>query len=143
MLKRFIAPVVLAGAVLGGAATAGAASAATPPAASATATTGHHALKSWLRAHRRQIRTAAVAISAKTIGVTPQALVTELKAGKSVAEVANEHGVQAQLVINALVGAADARIDTAVADHKLSAAQAATIKAALPVWVTKAVNHVF
>jgi hypothetical protein len=141
VLKKFVAPVVIAGVLLGGAVTAGTASAATP--AAATATTGHHALKAWLKAHRHQIRKAAVAISAKTIGVTSQDLVTELKSGKSVAAVAGEHGVSAQTVVNALVSAADARIDQAVTANKLTAAQAGKIKAALPARVTKAVNHVF
>ena len=54
--------------------------------------------------------------------MTPQALRAELKSGKSVADVAGEHGVSAQTVVNALVGAADARIDKAVAakqaDHE-------------------------
>ena len=144
MFKKFVAPVVIAGVLLGGAATAataGTASAATP--ATATATTGHHALKTWLKAHRRQIRRAALAVSAKTIGITPQALRAELKSGKSVAQVAGEHGVTAQTVIGALVGAADTRIDQAVSDHKLTSDQAAKLKAALPARVTKAVNHVF
>ena len=145
MLRKCIAPAVLAGAVLIGAGTAGAASATAPPTAPVTATakTGHHALRSWIRAHRRKIRAAAVAISAKTIGVTPQALVAELKTGKSVAEVAGEHGVGAQSVVNALVGAADTRIDMALTNHKLTPAQATAIKTALPARVTKAVNHVF
>jgi hypothetical protein len=143
VLKKLVAPVIVAGVLLGGAATAGAASAATPAPAAVTAPSGHHALKTWLKAHRRQIRKAGVAISAKTIGVTSQALVTELKSGKSIADVAGEHGVSTQTVVNALVGAADAQVDKAVAANKLSAATAAKIKAALPARVTKAVSHVF
>ena len=106
MFKKFVAPVVIAGVLLGGAtaATAGVASAASPTTASAPA--GHHALKSWIRAHRRQIRQAALAVSAKSIGISPQALRAELKSGKSVAQVAGEHGVAAQTVIGALVGVA-------------------------------------
>ena len=143
MFKKFVAPVVIAGVLLGGAtaATAGVASAASPTTASAPA--GHHALKSWIRAHRRQIRQAALAVSAKSIGISPQALRAELKSGKSVAQVAGEHGVAAQTVIGALVAAADARIDQAVTNHKLSSDLATKIKDALPARVAKAVNHVF
>ena len=143
MFKKFVAPVVIAGVLLGGAtaATAGVASAAAPTTASASP--GHHALKSWLRAHRHKIRQAALAVSAKAIQISPQALRAELKSGKSVAQVAGEHGVSAQTVIGALVDAADARIDQAVTDHKLSTDQATKIKGALPAWAAKAVNHVF
>jgi hypothetical protein len=147
MLKKIVAPVIVAGVLLGGAVSMGTASAATPTtsANTATATTpaGHPKVRAWLRAHRRRLRREGAAISAKTIGVTTQDLVTELRSGKSVAEVAGEHGVSVQTVVNALVSAADARVDQAVANHKLTSAQGTTIKAKLPTWATKAVNHVF
>lgn len=143
MFKKFVAPIVVAGLLVGGAvtATAGPASAATP--ATATATSGHHALKVWLKAHRRQLRKAGLAISAKAIGVSPQVLLAELKSGKSVAEVAGEHGVSSQTVVNALVSAADARVDHAVTTDRVTSTEASKIKAALPALVTRAVNHVF
>lgn len=143
MFKKLFAPIVIASVLLGGAAaTAGTASAATPAAATAT-TPGHPALKAWLKAHRHQLRKAGLIISAKAIGVTPQALRAELKSGKSVADVAGEHGVSAQTVVDALNSAVDARIDKAVAAKTLTTEQAAAIKAAAPAWLTKAVNHVF
>src|ERR1700722_9445678 len=152
MMKKVIAPVVIAGALLGGLAVAGAASASTSASTSTPASTvaatssttnqaGKPHLRAWLRAHRREIRRDGVAISAKTIGVTPQALVAELRTGKSVAEVAGEHNVSAQTVVNALENAADARINTAVTDHKLSQAQAQKIEAVLPKYLTKAVDR--
>ncbi len=152
MLKKVLAPVVLVGALLGGALAAGTASAATPGTASPSitaapaatpATAGKQGAHGWLRNHRRQLRRAGAAISAKTIGVTTKALVTELRSGKSVAQVAGEHGVSTQTVVDALVSAADARVDKAVSNQKLTSAQAATIKAKLPALVAKAVNHVF
>jgi hypothetical protein len=159
LMAKSIAPVVLAGALLGGAVFAGTAHADTPVAvtaaapatgagtpASATAATGpkaRHALRHWLRTHRRELRRAVVAISAKTIGVTPQALVAELHSGKSIAAVATEHGKTAQSVVDALKTAADARLDKAVADHKLKAATASKIEAALTARLTKVVNHTF
>ncbi len=147
MLKKIVAPVVVAGVLLGGALSVGTASAATPAstasAAAAPASNGHPKAHAWLRAHRRQLRKRGAVISAQAIGITPKALVTELRSGKSVAEVAGEHGVSVPTVVNALVGAADARVDKAVAAHQLTSAQATTIKATLPTWVSKAVNHVF
>ncbi len=144
MLKKFIAPIAIGGALLvGGIASTGTAFASTPAAATATASTAKHPARAWLRAHKREIRRDGVAISAKTIGVTPKALVTELRTGKSIADVATEHGVSPQTVVNALVTAADAKVTTAVNDHKLTAAQGTKIDAALPTYVAKAVNHTF
>ncbi len=146
MFKKIVAPVVIAGVLLGGAATltAGTAAAGTPAAATpVAAATGHHAVKAWLKAHKHQIRKAGLAVSAKAIGVTPQALKAELKSGKSVATVAGEHGVSTQTVVTAAVNAADSQVDKAVKAGKLTSDQAAKIKAALPARVTKAVNHTF
>lgn len=143
MLKKLIAPVVIAGALLGGAAGAASAGAATPAPATATVTPtakSAHPHGTRARKHRRQIRRAALAISAKTLGMTPKALAAELRSGKSIAQVA---GGQTQAVINALVSAGDARVAKAVSNHKLTAAQGAKITAALPGDVNKAVNHVF
>jgi hypothetical protein len=46
-------------------------------------------------------------------------------------------------VVAALVKAADARVDTAVAHHTLTTTQAATIKTKLNALVAKLVNHHF
>jgi hypothetical protein len=142
MLKKTIASLVVGGALLGGVASAGTAYAAAPAAtATAPSATAAHPLLKWLKAHRKEIRKAGVELSAKTIGITPKALVTELRMGKSVAQVAGEHGVSTQTVVNALVGAADSRVDQAVTNQKLTSAEAAKIKAALPTYITKAVNR--
>ena len=47
-----------------------------------------------------------------------------------------------QTVVTALANAADAKINTAVTDHKLSQAQAQKIEAVLPKYLTKAVDRV-
>jgi hypothetical protein len=144
-VKKIIAPVTIAGALLvGGIASTGTAFAATPATAGATASAAKsgHPLAAWLRAHRRQIVKAGVAISAKTIGVSSKDLVSELRSGKSVAQVAAEHGVSTTTVVNALVGAADAKVNSEVASHNLTAAQGATIEAALPAAIAKAVDKV-
>ncbi len=82
-------------------------------------------------AHRKLIR-GAIDVSAKTIGVTPQAIRQAIVSGQSVAQVATAHGVSPTTVVNALVSAGNARIDKAVANHHLSAARATKLKARLP-----------
>ena len=141
--KKVIASCVIAGTLVGGVAAGTAAYASSPSApVAATAHTGSHPLRAWVLAHRRELRRDGVAISAKTIGISPQALVTELRSGKSIADVAGQHGVSAQTVVNALDSAADAKINQAVTNHKLTEAQAKTIEARLPARLTKAVDRV-
>lgn len=141
--KKVIASCVIAGTLVGGVAAGTAAYASSPSApVAATAHTGSHPLRAWVLAHRRELRRDGVAISAKTIGISPQALVTELRSGKSIADVAGQHSVSAQTVVNALDSAADAKINQAVTNHKLTEAQAKTIEARLPARLTKAVDRV-
>jgi hypothetical protein len=143
MLKRLVAPLVIGGALLTGAtAVAGTAYAATPV-ASATKAGPTQTVKTWVRAHRRELRRDVIAISAKTIGVTQKDLVAELRSGQSIADVAAQNKVSSQTVVNALDGAADTAVNKAVADHKLSAAEAAKIEAALPGRIGELVNHTF
>ncbi len=142
MLRKIIAPVVVGGVLLGGVAASGTAYAATP----ATPTTAQaHAgkAKAWVRSHRKELRKAGLDVSAKTIGISPQALRADLKAGNSVAGVATQHNVSPQTVINAIVSAADGQINQAVTDQKLTSTQANKIEALIPGRVTKAVNHTF
>jgi uncharacterized protein (DUF433 family) len=54
-----------------------------------------------------------VAIAAKAIGIDAKDLASELKAGKTVAQVAQEHGVDPQKVIDALVDAGTKRLEAA------------------------------
>ncbi len=147
MLKKSIASLVIGGALLGGAASAGAAYAATPsaatPPAGTTSQATSHPIRTWLQANRMEIRKAGIAISAKTIGITPTGLVSELRSGKSVAGVAAEHNVSAQTVIDAVVGAADAKVNQAVAAHNLTSTEANRIESMLPGRVAKVVNHTF
>ncbi len=144
MLKMLVAPVVVTGALLAGVAGGTAAYASTPSTAPAAATahSGKHTLQTWLRDHRVKLRHEGVVISAATIKVTPEALVAELKTGKSIAEVAGEHNVSAQTVLNALDGAATAKINKAVTNHRLTQTEANRIEALLPKYLTKAINKV-
>jgi hypothetical protein len=147
MLKKILAPVTVAAVLCVGLASTGVASAATIKASAATTTqvrtSTNSGLRKWLAAHRRAVARAVVTISATTIGVSPQDLVSELRSGKSIAEVAGEHSVSVQSVSDALVSAADAKINQAVTSNKLSSTQASKIEAALPGYVAKLVNHVF
>jgi len=144
MLKKLIAPVAVGGVLLGSLALGGVASAATPtpttaPAAHASAGKAHQ----WLRAHRKGLRAEGLAVSAKTIGITPQALKADLKSGKSIAQVASANGSSGAAVESALTTAADNAVNQAESDGKLTSAQAAKIEAKLPPRIDKIVNHVF
>ena len=92
-------------------------------------------------AHRARRR--GVQLAAKTIGITPRALAQQLRAGKSIADVANEHNVNAQTVITALVDAATKQIHAAQAAGKITAAQATKLEANLPTRITKLVYQHF
>jgi hypothetical protein len=78
---------------------------------------------------------------ATTLGIPVAQLRTEL-AGKSLAQVAQMHNKTGADVATALTTAADARIDKAVTDGKLTADRAATIKTALATRINNFVNQV-
>ena len=142
MFKKLVAPVVIGGVLLGSLAMGGVASAATStstPAAHAAAPKAHR----WLHLHRRGLRSKGLAISASTIGITPQALRADLKSGKSIAQVAAANGSSAAAVESALTTAADGAVTKAETAGKLTSTQAAAIEARLPARIDKIVNHVF
>jgi transposase-like protein len=78
--------------------------------------------------------------SAKTIGIKPRELAMELRAGKTIAQVATAHGVQPQTVIDALKTAATAKIEKAKAAGKISPERATKLEARLDKIVPKFVN---
>jgi polyhydroxyalkanoate synthesis regulator phasin len=61
-------------------------------------------------------------------GVTLQDITTAMRSGKSLGDIANEKGKSRDGLVQALTTAANTRIDKAVADNKLTADQAATLK---------------
>ena len=83
-----------------------------------------------------------VPAAAEALGLTGSELNEELRAGKSIAQVAQERGVDVQVVIDARVTAHTERIDEAVAEGRLTEEQAAEKKAALAERVTEMVNTV-
>jgi hypothetical protein len=76
---------------------------------------------------------------AQAIGIDVDTLRSELQ-GSTIAEVAANHGVDVQTVIDTLVADANTRIDQAVADSKLTQERADAIKADLTQRITDIVN---
>jgi hypothetical protein len=144
VVKKVVAPLIVCAVLLGGVGT-GVASAAVPtsPTVTAKVHSNRHRLGKWLTAHRRQVRRAVVGIGAKTIGVSRQDLVNELRSGKSIADVAAEHNVSTQTMVDALMSAVDAKVTKAVTNHKFTSTQAARIEAVLHGFVVKLVNQTF
>jgi hypothetical protein len=115
----------------------------TAPAATAKPATSPTGDGQWLKEHRALLRRAGLRASAKVIGITPQALRADLKAGQTVAQVANAKGISTPTLVGDLTHDVDARIQKAVTNGKITQAEATTIEAKVPAAVTKAVNHQF
>ena len=81
--------------------------------------------------------------AAKALGITTDDLRSALRDGKSIADVAKDKNVDVNKVIDAMVGAAQARIDQAKTDGKITAEQADRLKADLKDRITKLVNGDF
>ena len=82
------------------------------------------------------------AIAATALGLDPAALKAELQAGKSIAQVAKEKNLDVQKAIDAIVAADTKAIDDAVTAGRLTADEAAKIKAGLPTHVKDEVERV-
>jgi polyhydroxyalkanoate synthesis regulator phasin len=80
---------------------------------------------------------------AAVLGIDLDELATELRAGKSLATIAGEHGVDVQVVIDMLVADAEARLDDAVANGRLTDDEAADRAATIRERVTELVNREF
>jgi hypothetical protein len=118
----------VAGALLGTPATSGAQDSTTTTVASSAP--GNHLRGPAARrgAHAfRAARRAGLEAAAKALDMTPEALRSELRSGKSIADVADEKDVPVQTVIDAVVAAEKARLEAEIAK--------------LPDQVTTWVNH--
>ena len=82
----------------------------------------------------------ALETAAGAIGIETADLAAAIGEGASIAEVAAQHGVAAEDVVNALVEEANTRIDQAAADERISAERAAALKASVAEKVTDMVN---
>ena len=134
-MKKMVATVAMAGAITAG--TAGVAvaqdgSGANPDQPAATAK-NHPRIRLAVRRH-------AGKIVADTLGVSRQDLRAALKGGQSVREFA---GDQADAVHDALVNAANAAIDKAVANGRIDAAKGEEIKGKVAARVDKAMDRHF
>jgi hypothetical protein len=144
-MRKTLVSVLLAGSLAAGGAvaftsmSAGAATTSASTAATAPAKT----TKAKHPYIRKAIRRAVVRISAKTIGVTQADLVQELKSGKSIADVANEHSVKPATVVSALVKSGDQELTRLVKNHRITQARAKQIAARLPALATRVVNKHF
>jgi polyhydroxyalkanoate synthesis regulator phasin len=78
---------------------------------------------------------------AAVIGVDAASIVSDLQAGKSLAEIAQAHGVDPQKVIDAITAKITAQIDQGVADGKITAERAAKMKADIAAHVAEMVNE--
>ena len=133
--KKLVAGAALAGTLVVG--TAGMAFAADSPTTDSKDPSG-------LSVKHPRLRHAARAAGKVVLGVTggtPQELRSYLKGGGTVAQWATDHGSSPQAVIDALVSAADARVDQAVANGRIDETRAATIKEKIPTLAEKLVNR--
>jgi uncharacterized protein (DUF433 family) len=108
-----------------------------PKRATAFVAKRRHLRKVVVRTERRK----ALAIASTTIGISSKDLVSEVKSGKTVADVATEHSVNPQKVIDAVVSAGDHQIDTLLAGNRITQDRATTLKTKLVERVTKLVNN--
>jgi hypothetical protein len=84
----------------------------------------------------------ATATARDYLGITQKDLVAAVRSGKSLGDVANATaGKSRDGLVAAITSAATARIDKAQQDSKLTADQAATLKAGLPAAVTQLVDR--
>ncbi len=119
-------------------ATAGGGNASTPSATAGPSGENRSARRAH---HRRIVVRKALDVAADTIGIDRSDLVKELRAGKTIAEVATAHNVDPQHVIDALVQAATQRIEAAKTAGKITAERATKLEQRLPDAVGKLVNN--
>lgn len=79
--------------------------------------------------------------AAKALGLTEDALRTQLQSGKSLADVAKAQNVSVDTLVTALVDAAKTHLAAAVKAGRLTQAQADEISATLKERITEHVNH--
>jgi uncharacterized protein (DUF433 family) len=132
-MKKLVAAVAVAGVLLAG----GSAAWAQSDGSGGSGASGG-AAQQGRRGHgaRLALRTAAT-----TIGVSPQDLAGQIRAGKTVAAVATEHNVDPAGVVNAVVAALTQQIDQAVAQGKIDGNRADQAKQKLPAFANRFVNE--
>ena len=131
-IKTWVASIALASTVVGGGLTIAAVGLPSLAGAQGNETTAKaprtqagDKAKGEILAHAKQL----LAGVAEVIGITPEQLKTELKAGKSLAQVAEAHGVSADKLVEALLAKVQTRVAEAVASGKITAEQGQKILA--------------
>jgi uncharacterized protein YidB (DUF937 family) len=129
-----IAAGLLAGGIAGGygVAYATAATSPSPGASPGGAAAGPH----------QENRAAEQQAIAAAIGITPAQLATELQGGKSLAQVAQAHGVDPAKVVSVVAAFKTKQIDAALAAGKITQAQADAMKARVQDQATRFVNEI-
>ena len=142
-MKKLVATVAMAGALTAGtagmayAADSGSGSGSGTATATATATaTRHPRLRAIVRRHGARI-------VADTLGVSTQDLRTALQGGQSINEYATSLGKNPADVKTALVNAADAAIDRAVANGRIDQPRGDELKGKVEARVDKVLDHHF
>jgi polyhydroxyalkanoate synthesis regulator phasin len=90
---------------------------------------------------RRQVERGIVVSSAKAIGIAPQGLASQLKSGKSIADVASEHNVSLDTVKSQITSDFQAKLDQLVQDGKITQTQADSAMQKLQANLDKILNH--
>src|SRR5437773_703392 len=111
-----------------------------PVAATAAANDTHPFLRHCGRARLRRLLRGAAGVVTNTIGIDRPTLRQELRSGKTIADIANEHDVDPQTVVDALVTAATKRLDAAVTAGRITSERASKIEQRLPDRIIKLVN---
>jgi uncharacterized protein (DUF433 family) len=88
----------------------------------------------------RVLGSGPIAVAAKAIGIEPEDLLEALRDGSTIADVAEEHGVEPQSVIDAIVASQREMLDAAVANGRLTREQADAIADDLEERATELVN---
>lgn len=135
-MRKSIATLTISASILGGAFAAVALPAAAQDGGAAQEQgSGQHQ-----RAHR--LIRGVVTTAADTIGIEKRDLVSALRDGQSIAQVAEANGVDPQAVVDALVAKGNAKVDEALAEGKIDEARAATAKEKMPERAQKIVERV-
>jgi hypothetical protein len=84
-----------------------------------------------------------VKVVVETVGGTKQDLLAALKKGETISDYATSLGKDPKAVVDALIAAADTKVDQQVAANRITAARGATIKSKVPDRINKLVTHQF
>lgn len=144
MWKKLLAGVLTAALLgIGGVAVAGAVgthSGSSSSSDASTAPTSSNAAKT-ARSRRLTALRRAAKLAADTIGISVRDLRSAVKDGQTVGAVAEAHHVDPQHVVDALVQAADARIDAALKAGKITSERATKLRQRVPTLADEFVNH--